>query len=177
MGRIARAEHETVREVREQADAVEIKGPDERHFGRRGIEEHSTRVAPDMADGAIERAEQPVVRRREDDQVSAGAQAARALSKLAAVVFDVFEHIDIQDRVETEFGGHRRDGPFANMGGDGKGVRRDVSDQTTHEPGVGAIKENGADFGIRPPQECRDAPRWQLHGGSFTAARRWVDGR
>ena len=64
------------------------------------------RVATMVPDGAIERAVEPLVRGRENDELAAGAQVRRRARGLAAVVVDVLEHVDVEDRVEQPVGGH-----------------------------------------------------------------------
>ena len=51
----------------------------------------------------------------------------------------------------------------AQIGADGA---RDRVGALAHEPGIGAVEQDGADFGIGPPQERGDPRRRQLHGGA-----------
>ena len=57
-------------------------------------------IAAVVADGPIERGEEPLVGRREHDEVPAGAEAVGGAGQLGAVVLDVLEDVHIEDRVE-----------------------------------------------------------------------------
>jgi hypothetical protein len=53
-----------------------------------------------VADGAVERAEQPVMSWCQQDDGSAGAKMLRSANELAVIIFDVLEYVNVQNRVE-----------------------------------------------------------------------------
>jgi hypothetical protein len=60
----------------------------------------SFRIAAIVADGAVERAEQPVMSWCQQDDGSAGAKMLRSANELAVIIFDVLEYVNVQNRVE-----------------------------------------------------------------------------
>ena len=64
------------------------------------LSKRSLRIAAVVSDRFVERREQPLVSRRKHDQMPARLELSRGPFELSAVVFDVLEHIHVEDRVE-----------------------------------------------------------------------------
>ncbi len=90
---------------RQEAETVQIERALDPEGLRRQFRQTGKGVAAMMSDGGIERAEQPLMRRRQHDHSAAGSQAAGGNGQLGAIVFDMFQHVDIKDGVETIAGG------------------------------------------------------------------------
>jgi hypothetical protein len=107
-----------------QADAVEVVKALERQPRRRERAQAGLVVAPEVADGAVEGAVERLMRRRQHDEPAARAQVSGGARELGAVVLDVLEDVEVEDRVEAPLGRHVGQGAAGVLAARSQGVRR-----------------------------------------------------
>ena len=112
-------------------------------------------VAAEVADCPVERREQPLVGRREGDDVPAGAEVPGGPGDLGGVVLDVLEHVHVEDRVE----GLRLVEPLERADPDLATARERAGADLVHEPaGEGRVGLQADPSTLDPPAEDAGRP-------------------
>ena len=95
------SQQQAVCERRDHADRVQVIGCDRLQCRGCGCEERSFAVAAAVSDCLVERAVEPLVRRRQHHDVSSRAKASRGSGEFPTVVLDMFEDVHVEDGVEA----------------------------------------------------------------------------
>ena len=97
---MATFKHQTIAERCEHTHRIHVRQPDERKVLGCRVAQRSLRVASIVSDRFVERGEEPLVCRCQDNQMPAPRELTRRQLELRAVVRDVFEHVHIENRIK-----------------------------------------------------------------------------